>query len=500
MLKIIGQYFCFWVLASLLMTNTTFGNGFTGSVNDTARYFTFGGTKTEEFRDLTLTADSGFALVGSTNGYGQGNRSVYLVKTDKKGQHIWSSVLGGSNVDRGYSILALKDGGFMVAGSSNSFGTSGYDGYLARTNSNGDPLWEKGIGGTDWDFFYNMEFLPDSSIIVCGESYSYSSGGSDAWVVRMDLQGNIIWQKNFGSVGNDAFYGLSIFNDAIYLCGAYQGSDLDGYLVKLDFSGQLIFEKTLNYFGEDRFNSIAHTNYDWLFLTGGSIYTDSVNSEFWIQQLDTNGLIGWALTGSGTSNDYFNSILVKSNSDLITAGMNDPSGHGQKGMWVVQHDSAGNSFRHYVFGGILDEEGFSMIATPAGGLAVAGYTSSFGYGDLDACFLLIDTNEIYSLYYDLPNTFHETLSPIGIEEDFIRQYEVTVYPNPVDDHLRIQCLNTQRFEEYKIYSIDGRLSSNGSLNGKSQVEINVSKLEAGIYYLVISDDLGNVISKKIIKK
>ncbi|HNS12988.1 MAG TPA: T9SS type A sorting domain-containing protein [Bacteroidia bacterium] len=486
--------------AHLFMHKNTFAIALSTSAPDTARYFTFGGTKTEEFRDLTLTSDSGFALVGSTNGYGQGNRSVYLVRTDKHGNHIWSSVLGGSNVDRGYSILALNDGGFMIAGSSNSLGVNGYDGYLCRTDSNGEPIWEKGLGGADWDFFYNMEFLPDSTIIVCGESYTYSAGGSDAWVLRVDLQGNIVWQQNFGATGNDAFYGLSILHDAIYLCGAYQSSDLDGYLVKLDFSGQLIFEKTFNYLGADRFNAVDHTNFDWLFLSGGSIYTDSIGSEILIQQVDTNGVAGWALTGNGSTDDYFNAIVVKSNSELITAGIKNPGGFGQKGMWLVQHDSTLNNFRHYVFGGTLDEEGFSIIETPTGGLAVAGYTSSFGQGDLDACLLLLEKSEIDPLYIDLPKTFYETLSPIGIEEPFINRDILFLYPNPVNDYLFFESESKWQFVGYKILSIEGRICSQGEINKKHKGSIDISKMEPGIYFLLMNDMTGTEISAKIIKK
>lgn len=81
-----------------------------------------------------------------------------------------------------------------------------------------------------------MTLLPDSSILICGESYSYASGGSDAWVICLDPTGSTKWQHNFGSFGNDAFHGLTILNDAIYLGGEYQGLNLDGYLVKLNFS------------------------------------------------------------------------------------------------------------------------------------------------------------------------------------------------------------------------------------------------------------------------
>ncbi len=470
------------------------------AVDDTARYFTFGGTNTEEFRDLILTADSGFALVGTTNGYGQGNSSIYLVRTTKTGQHVWSSVLGGANIDIGSALLPLSDGGFLVAGSSNSFGSGGYDGYLSQTDAAGNLIWEKGIGGVDWDFFYDLKFLPDSSIIVCGESYSFSSGGTDAWVLRLDLQGNILWQRNFGGSGNDAFQGLCILDQSIYLAGYYQGIDRDGYLVKLDFSGQLIFEKMINYFGEDRFNAITKTNSAGLFLGGGSIYTDSVNSEFWIQHCDTNGVMGWSAFGNGPEDDYFNAILVKGNADVIATGVKTSSGFGQKSILTFQYDSLGTNYRAHAFGGTLDDEGYGIIETPEGGLAFAATTNSYGSGDFDACLLLLDTNEILADFYYSLSPFYETLSPIGISEEIQNENKISIYPNPVENYLWIRSENKYPYLSIKILSMDGRkLLENFSFN-EAENKLDVSMILSGIYFIEILDGTATRITRKFIKK
>ncbi len=470
------------------------------SANDTAKYFTFGGTQTEEFRDLALTADSGFILVGTTNGYGPGNSSIYVVRADKKGRHLWSSVLGGSNLDQGTAVLSLSDGGFLFAGSSNSAGAGGYDGYLAKTDGSGSKLWEKYIGGSDWDFINDMALLPDSSIIICGESYSYSSGGSDAWVVNLSKDGTIIWQRNYGSVGNDSFRGLSIYKDHIYLCGFFQGSDLDGYLIKLDFNGQLIFEKKYNQFGNDRINSICISPSSTVIMAGGSIFTDSLKSEFWLFETDTLGFTTGNLSyGISAEDDYMNSVLAKSNGDIIATGQKNPYGFGQKSTYTIEVNSAFVNFRSQSFGGPLDEEGFSILETPDNEIAIAGYTSSYGLGNRDACLLLIDTNVILDSMVYLPIITVESLSPIGISEYPDSRLNISYFPVPANEFIFISP-NAQ-FEKLSmsIFSVDGRLLSEDELDFSTEMRIDISSLAPGLYLLRLKNHEGKSFTGKIIK-
>ncbi|TAH38819.1 MAG: T9SS type A sorting domain-containing protein [Bacteroidetes bacterium] len=473
----------------------------TYSINDTARYFTFGGTQTEEFRDLAMTSDSGFILVGTTNGYGPGNSSIYVVKTDKRGQHKWSAILGGSNLDQGTAVVTLSDANFLFAGSSNSAGAGGYDGYIAKTDGFGAKLWERYIGGSDWDFIYDMTLLPDSNIILCGESYSFSSGGTDAWVVKLDKSGNLIWQRHFGSAGNDSFRGVSVFGNSLYLCGYYEGVNLDGYLVKLDFDGQMIFEKTYNQFGEDRFNSICISTASTILLAGGSVHTDSLKSEFWLIETDTTGLwTGKLLHGISSKDDYFNAVISKANGDIIASGLKNPDGFGQKSMFTVEVDSNFGNFRPHSFGGNLDEESFSMLETTAGEIAIAGYTSSYGSGNRDACLLLLDTNDILDSMVYLPIVTLESLSPIGISEYSNSPINISIFPNPALDYLTVS--NKNPFDKLKLslISLDGRILLEEDFNLSNTKNINISTLDSGFYILSFKNQDGQIYSEKIIKR
>lgn len=452
------------------------------AIPDTAFYHTFGGPGTEEFRDLAITADSGFVMAGSTNGYGPGGSSVYVVRCDKNAQHLWSGVYGGHNQDQASCIALTADGSILVGGSSNTAGAGGYDGYLCKLSPGGMKLWERYIGGSDWDFFHDLIVLPDGNLLVCGSSYSYSNGGSDAWVLKLDSSGNTLWQEHIGSAGNDAFYAMLSSGSSLYLCGSTEGTEEDALLVKFDLNGQHQFTKNFHLYGADHFRAIAMTAGHSLILAGGSIYTDSINSEFWIQQMDSMGNTGWNITGNGPEHDYMSSVFISSAGKIIASGMKEPSGFGGKSMFTVQLDSTGGSFAPHSFGGSLDEESISCLETKDGRIAFAGYTGSYGNGDLDACLLVIDTNAILPDYVYVEREFLETLSPIGIAEANSVE-TLFLYPNPVSGAVHFTLPEVTSEIRLSIYSMDGRMVFDKFMLAQEYQSADLGFLSPGIYLL-----------------
>src|SRR5206468_2609251 len=116
---------------------------------------------------------------GSTSSFGNGSSDVLLIKTDSLGKAQFMKTYGGDNIDKAYSVQQLPDSGFYIAGYTNSYGTGGYDGYLIRTDKNGDTLWTRTYGGTDWDFFAYSRLTAKGSIVMAGNTYSYGNGSSD---------------------------------------------------------------------------------------------------------------------------------------------------------------------------------------------------------------------------------------------------------------------------------------------------------------------------------
>src|SRR4030095_3353145 len=107
---------------------------------------TYGGSGHDEGRSVKQTWDGGYIIAGTTSSFGAGATDVYLLKVDSLGNFQWQKTFGGNNIDRGYSLDITSDSGFVICGYTNSFGSGGYDAYVIRTDQNGDTLWTKTYG------------------------------------------------------------------------------------------------------------------------------------------------------------------------------------------------------------------------------------------------------------------------------------------------------------------------------------------------------------------
>ena len=148
---------------------------------------TFGGADWDVSNSVIATDDGGFLNAGYSVGQGMGGRDVYLVKTDSDGNELWSKIYGGTANDEASAIIKTSDGGFLVVGNSQSFQQGINDIYILKLDQNGDLLWEDNIGGNRADEAYDVIEL-DNGFAVCGTTNSYS-GASAIYVMRLNSEG-----------------------------------------------------------------------------------------------------------------------------------------------------------------------------------------------------------------------------------------------------------------------------------------------------------------------
>ena len=120
-------------------------------------------------------------LAGSTKSLGSEKYDGWLIKTDEKGKEEWSETFGGNEFDGIYSVQQTKDGGYILAGSTESFGSEKYDGWLIKTDEKGKKEWTKTIGGNEDDLFISVQQTKDGGYILSGRTKSYDSNDSDDW-------------------------------------------------------------------------------------------------------------------------------------------------------------------------------------------------------------------------------------------------------------------------------------------------------------------------------
>ena len=370
-----------------------------------------GGNNGDYASSIEPTADGGFIAAGYTEGLDNGDimgyhgnlsvGDIWVVKTDNAGNIQWQKCLGGNSFETGAYIHQTADGGYILAGTSASVdcnfqGNHGGADYLViKLNSKGDVVWQKFYGGSMNEYAWSLSIAPDGGYIVAGETESSNGditvnhGIRDYWVIKLDISGNLVWQKSLGGTGDDEAYSVQATSDGgCVVAGFTESNDgdvtgnhgkRDYWVVKLDNTGNIQWQKAL----------------------GGSTFDGA-----WSVQLTKDG--GYIVAGYSGSND----------GDV--SGNHQGFGPGDADYWIVKLSSTGSVQWQKCYGGNLNEIAYFIQPTMDGGYVVAGSSESAD-GDLtcnagitDMWIIKISSTgilqwqkEIGGNYYDEPHCIKE---------------------------------------------------------------------------------------------
>ncbi len=163
----------------------------TDSSGDTSWARTYGGAAHDEALSMQVTSDGGYIVVGWTLSYGAGAGDVWLIKTDAAGNKVWDKTFGGTSREKGYSVQQTQDGGYIVVGTTESFGAGDRDVWLVKTDASGDSTWTRTFGGAGLDDGYSVQQTLDGGYIITGFTMSYGAGGLDVWLIKTDANGEV---------------------------------------------------------------------------------------------------------------------------------------------------------------------------------------------------------------------------------------------------------------------------------------------------------------------
>jgi predicted secreted protein len=339
---------------------------------------TFGGTGTDIAMSVQQTSGRGFIVAGYTYSYGTGDSDFWILKLDSSGNQAWAKTFGGIYADQAWSIKQTSDAGLIVAGSTKSYGAGGSDFWVLKLDSSGNQTWAKTLGGTGDDVAQSVQQTSDGGFIVAGSTKSYGAGGSDFWVLKLDSSGNQTWAKTFGGTGDDTAHSVQQTSDGGYIVAGQKESSVGSgnkvmWVLKLNSSGDSVWAKTLS--GGSQYDgawSVQQTADSGYIVAGAIIPSGELLLVDRVLKLDSYGNQTWAKSfgAAGAA-----SVQQTTDGGFIVAGDTYPNFTG----WVQKLDASGNqlwanTFTEYH---VIN----SVQQTTDGGFIMAGNTmqSDFNY-------------------------------------------------------------------------------------------------------------------------
>ncbi|MCX6271060.1 MAG: T9SS type A sorting domain-containing protein [Bacteroidetes bacterium] len=201
----------------------------------------YGGTIGEHSYSIQQTTDGGFIISGFTNSFGAGDYDVFLVKTDGSGNIVWSKTYGTTGIEEGYSVQQTSDNGYIITGKTQADLFTPADVFLMKITSAGNILWTKTYGGINGEVGYSVQQTADGGYVLAGTTNSFGAGNMDVYLIRTDPDGDTLWTKAYGGINDDIGYSVKqTTNGGFIITGetsSFGAGGIDVYLICTDSEG-----------------------------------------------------------------------------------------------------------------------------------------------------------------------------------------------------------------------------------------------------------------------
>lgn len=515
----------------------------------------YGGIHAEYLFDVQPTADYGFILAGSSISGKTGNKEAankgdldyWIWKMDEKGDLDWQKSFGGSGVDLLKSIKLTNDGGYILAGTSDSKKGLDKQGdakgledfWIIKLDAKGNELWQKTIGGTGQEKLQSIILTADGGYILGGSSSSFknqsteelygksenSRGNLDYWVVKLKENGTIEWQKTIGGKYQDELKSIVVLNNGNYLLGGYSNSPVTGdktegcyglgdyWLVQLDKEGTLVWQKTIGGDMDDNLFSVFATK-DGGFIAGGNSNSGNTDtktkasekgSDFWILKFDNNNNIEWQETYNYGEKDVLTSIIENEDGSFLIGGYAQSEVRGQKSeigskaslkgkndkdgindYIALKISAKGDEIWSQTVGSKGDEVMRKLLETRDGGYLLAGTSfSKTGFSkDRKA---VIGGNDFWVVKLKDKDKPEKEKLPLE------------AFPNPAQTFTNVVIGYEYSTGTAALYDLNGRKLQSFTLDGNRTLPVDMTTYPTGIYIVEVQSNKEKH-SIKIIKK
>ncbi len=442
-------------------------------------YARYGGSGYDVGYDVKQTLDKGYIITGSTSSMGVGNTDMYLLKLDSMGHVKFQNTFGNANNDIGKEVIQLIDSSYIMVGYTNSIGFGGYDIFLVKADKYGMLQWQKTIGSTDWDFANSLQQTTDGGFIIAGSTYSYGYGNEDGYVIKTDANGNITWSKTFGGPEDDGFKSVIQTSDGGYaLCGttkSYGDENGDAWVFKLLANGDSAWSKTFGGVKEDFVNKVIQLQNGDVLVAGGNTNTSNTVLTLLIRYDNSTGNQLWDYPDPGSNSEYYNSCVVGLNNNFVGCGKTKNPIYGNQALIDVYTPSFGY-VNFYAFATGNNDELFSVCKTKDKGFALVGSTQGTFFTLQDVLFMKIDSVGNYGGNIT-------SINSLGYES-----LQVQLFPNPTTDNVNCQIKGEAYFKKlnFKIVDIKGTEYLKSDIH-ENTFSFSVKEFSSGLYFIQLFD-------------
>jgi hypothetical protein len=327
----------------------------------------------ERLFDVRSLGEDGFIFAGISNGDG------WLIRTDAQGDTLWTQTYGGEGEDAFASVCTLGDTGFIVTGTTSSVPPEkATDVWLLRLATNGDTLWTRTYGGLDYEAAHCLHVSEDGAVIFGGEV----SGSDDVWLIRTNLSGDTLWTRTYGTADKDWVRSVTMTPDSGYIFagsvdGSFEIGGSDAWVIRTNADGDTLWTRTYGGPGYDNTTDVHVLDDGGFIFAGVTTERTGADMDMWLVRTDMNGDTLWTRSIGGSGHDRGRSIEPADRGGFAIAGQTYQERIDQYNAWLVYTDSLGNVIRAPILSN-GDYDFFEVIQpTGDGGFILTGATRSY---------------------------------------------------------------------------------------------------------------------------
>ncbi len=348
-----------------------------------------GGEGVDRGVSVTVTRDGGYAVVGLTSSGGSGGEDLYLVRVGPEGRVLWEKRFGGPGDDSGWAIRQTADGGFVLAGFTESRGAGGFDCYLVRTDASGEERWSATYGGERDDRCWSLETVPGGGFILAGETQSLGGGAEDCYLVRTDATGKELWSRSYGGEKGDRCFSIASVDDGGFMLAgqtySFGAGDRDVYVIRTDEAGRLEWSRTYGGSASDVGHFVTATAAGPFVVTGYTTSLAESGDDPFLIKLDASGTTLWERTVPVAGLAHTLSGVETPEGGLLLAGFKVSEERDSNCALLVSVDKEARlEWTRELFPTAAGRSlGYGVRIAPGGGWVLTGHTTEGSAGGMD---------------------------------------------------------------------------------------------------------------------